>query len=104
MSEIVALKPKQYAYKIEGGEENKKSKDVKKNVIKSLKVADYRECLLESKVIRKEQNMIQAKKHTIYTIKQNKVALNDDDNSKEEFKRYILENKIDTLAHGHHKI
>jgi hypothetical protein len=31
--------------------------------------------------------MIQAKRHQIYIIKQNKVALNEDD--KEEFKRYF---------------
>jgi hypothetical protein len=43
--------------------------------------------------------MIQAKKHKIYTIKQNKVALNED--NRDEFKRYICENKIDTLAYGH---
>ena len=42
------------------------------------------------------------KKHQIYTLKQNKVALNEDDN--EEFKRYICKNKINTLAHGHYKI
>ena len=46
--------------------------------------------------------MIQAKKHQIYTTKQNKVALNEDD--RDEFKRHICENKIDTLAHGHYKI
>lgn len=60
--------------------------------------------LLESKVIRKEKNIIQAKMHIIHAIKQNKVALNDDDNSKEKFKRHILCNEIDTLAHGHYKI
>jgi hypothetical protein len=58
--------------------------------------------LLKNKVSRKEQYMTQAKRHQIYTIKQNKVALNEDD--KEEFKRYILENRIDTLAHGHYQI
>jgi hypothetical protein len=31
--------------------------------------------------------------------KQNKVALNED--NRDEFKRYICGNKIDTLAHGH---
>jgi hypothetical protein len=108
MTEIVALKPKQYVYKTEDGEEKKKSKGIKKNVIKTLKLDDYKRCLLENKVIRKEQFLIQTKKHQIYTIKQNKVALNEDD--KEEFKRYILrairleEDKVFTLAHGHYQI
>ena len=38
MTQLVALKPKQYAYRTEDDEENKKSKGVKKNVIKTLKV------------------------------------------------------------------
>lgn len=58
--------------------------------------------LIEGKVIRKEQFMIQAKKYQFYTLKQNKVALNEHD--KQEFRRYICENKSDTLAHGHYKI
>jgi hypothetical protein len=101
MEEGVFLKPKQYAYKFDN-EEKKKSKGIKKNVTKTLKLEDYKDCLLKNKVSRKEQYMTQAKRHQIYTIKQNKVALNEDD--KEEFKRYILENRIDTLAHGHYQI
>lgn len=46
--------------------------------------------------------MIQAKRNQIYTLKQNKVALNEDDN--EEFKRYIRNNKINTLVYGHYKV
>jgi hypothetical protein len=94
MEEEVFLKPKQYAFKVDG-EEKKKSKGIKKNVTKTLKLENYKDCLLKNKVYRKEQFMIQAKRHQIYTIKQNKVALNEDD--KEEFKRHILENKINTL-------
>jgi hypothetical protein len=101
MEEGVFLEPKQYAYIVDN-EEKKKSKGIKKNVTKTLKLEDYKDCLLKNKVSRKEQYMIQAKRHQIYIIKRNKVALNEDD--KEEFKRYILENKIDTLAHGHYQI
>ena len=98
MEEGIFLKPKQYAFSVDG-EEKKKSKGVKKNVTKTLKLNDFKRCLLEGKVIRKEQFMIQAKRHQIYTLKQNKVALNEDD--KEEFKICIRNNKINTLAHGH---
>lgn len=41
-----------------------------------------------------KQFMIQVKRHQIYTLKQNKVALNKDD--KEEFKQYICNNKTNT--------
>ena len=59
---MVALKPKQHAYRTEDNEENKKCKGVKKNVIKTLKVEDYKNCLFENKIIRKEQYLIQSKK------------------------------------------
>ena len=91
MTEIVALKPKQYAYKTEDGYEHRKSKGVKKNVTKTVKVDDYKRCLFDHSVIRREQNMIRAKKHVIYTIKMNKIALNDDDNSWRDFKRHFRE-------------
>jgi hypothetical protein len=102
MIECVALKPKQYAYKTENVGETKICKGIKKNVIKTLKVDEYKDCLFDNTVVRKEQYLIQAKKHQIYTVKQNKVALNAED--KDEFKRYICDNKIDTLAYGHYQI
>lgn len=87
ITECVGLKPKQYMFKNENGEENKKKK-IKKNVIKKLKVEDYRKCLFENKIVIKEQFLIQAKKHQIYTIKQI-VALNNDGKNKEEYKNYF---------------
>lgn len=68
MEEFVGLKPKQYAFKVDG-EEKKKSKGVKKSVTKTLKLDDFKKCLFENKVVRKEQNMIRSKIHQIYTIK-----------------------------------
>jgi hypothetical protein len=99
ITEHVGLKPKQYAFKVENGEETKKSKGVKMNVVKALKVDDYKRCLFENKTIRRVQYMIRSKIHQIYTIKQNKIALNED-----EFKRFIGYDKVDTLAYGHYKI
>uniref|UniRef100_A0A1I7W9B1 Aquarius_N domain-containing protein n=1 Tax=Heterorhabditis bacteriophora TaxID=37862 RepID=A0A1I7W9B1_HETBA len=45
----------------------------------NLEIGRLKRCLLEGKVTRKDQFMIQAKKHQIYTLKQDKVALNEDD-------------------------
>ena len=45
--------------------------------------------------------MIQAKKHKIYNLKQNKVALNEGD---KKFRGCICDDKINTLAHRDHKI
>ena len=102
--EYVGLKPKQYSYKTEDNQETKKSKGVKKYVIKSLGFDDYKRCLFDNEIMRKEQFMIRAKMHKIYTIRQNKMVFNKDDI--EEYKRHIDDknHKIDTLAYGHYKI
>uniref|UniRef100_A0A1I7WQW5 DNA-directed DNA polymerase n=1 Tax=Heterorhabditis bacteriophora TaxID=37862 RepID=A0A1I7WQW5_HETBA len=83
---VYCIKPKQYTFKVDDGKSNKKSKDVKKYVIKKLAIDDYKRCLFENKLIRKEQYIIRAQKHQVYTIKRNKVNIKD-----------ILGNKYDTL-------
>lgn len=59
---------------------------------------------MNSKIVRKEQYLIRSKQQQIYTVKQNKVALNVDNIN--EFKRYIVKDDkdYDTLAYGHYKI
>jgi len=101
IEEGVFVKPKVYSYKVEG-KENNKIKRIKKNVTKTLKLEEFKENVLQNKIVRKEQYRIQSKNHEINTIKQNKIALNLEDGN--EYKRYILENKIDTLAHEHYLI
>lgn len=49
MEERVFLKPKQYAFSVNGEEKNK-SKRVKKNVTKTLNLDDFKRCLLERKI------------------------------------------------------
>ena len=44
-------------------------------------------------------NVIRSYNHEVFTEEVNKVALCSDDD-----KRYILENRVNTLAWGHHKI
>lgn len=60
----------------------RKRKSKKKLKTKILKLNDLKKCLLKGKV------MIQTKRHQIYTLKQNKLALNE--NNKKEFKKYIF--------------
>lgn len=106
MEELVVLKPKQYAYKIaeetcenfkeyqnkriqeknpklpkvlKPVDENKKSKGIKKNVVKNeLKVEDFRKCLFDKTIVRKTQYTIRSVKQQVFTQCQNKVALNND--------------------------
>ena len=82
------------------GEESKKCKGVKKQVVeKSIIHEDYKTCLLTGKEQLRKQNIIRSYNHEVYTEEVDKIAL-----SAEDDKRYILEDGIHTLAWGHYKI
>ena len=100
IEEFAALRAKLYTFKMNDGEENKKCKGIKKRVVeKSIVHEDYKTCLFELKEQRRQMNVLRSYNHTIYTETVNKVALSPFDD-----KRYILEDNINTLAWGHHKI
>ena len=100
IEEFVALRAKLYSFKMNDGEENKKCKGIKSGVVKKIIAhEDYKTCLFELKEQRRQMNVLRSYDHTIYTETVNKVALSPFDD-----KRYILEDNINTLAWGHHKI
>ena len=97
MTEFVALRPKLYAYRMLDGGEGKRCKGVRRCVVeKSLSIEDYKKCLNYGENAYRSQMLIQNKKHTIYTVRVNKIALNRDDD-----KRVVCEDGISTLARGH---
>ena len=74
--------------------ETQKAKGVKKNVIKkSFLFKVYKKCLFTEETLIKEMNILRSQNHKIFSMTVNKVALSSNDN-----KRFICENKIDTLA------
>lgn len=105
MTEFVGLRAKCYAIRsLDGNSRNdkiKKAKGVKKNVLKNKITFDhYIECIMNNCEIVENQNTIRSVMHRVYTIRQNKVALNPFDD-----KRYLIKpNYVDTLAWGHYKI
>ena len=100
IEEFVGLRAKLYSYKMYEGEETKKCKGVRKMVVKrSIAHEDYKTCLFTGKEQMRRMNVIRSYNHEVFTEEINKVALCSDDD-----KRYILENRINTLAWGHHKI
>ena len=100
IKEFVGLRAKLYSYKMDEGEESKKCKGVKKQVVeKSITHEDYKTCLLTGKEQLRKMIIIRSYNHEVYTEEVNKVAL-----SAEDDKRYILEDGIHTLAWGHYKI
>ena len=100
IKEFVGLRAKLYSFVMDGGEESKKCKGIKKQVVEnSITHEDYKTCLLTGREQLRKQNIIRSYEHEVYTEEVNKIALSAGDD-----KRYILENGIHTLAWGHYKI
>lgn len=116
MTEFIGLRSKMYTYKIQdetfedetvedetvedGTVVIKKLKGVRKPCLDNkITFEDYYDSLFNKKEKVVSMNLIRSKKHTIFSVKQNKLALS----SKDE-KRCILENKINTLPFGHYSI
>ena len=96
MTELVALRPKRYAYKMSNSE-GKRFKGIKKCVVKkTLMLDDYKKCLFNSMITYRSQLMFRSRKHEVYTVEVNKVALNRDNE-----KRIAKKDGITTLARGH---
>ncbi|XP_023227411.1 uncharacterized protein LOC111627943 [Centruroides sculpturatus] len=96
MTKFVGLRAKMHAFKVENKEE-KKAKDIEKCVVKNkISFEDYKDCLFNNIKQCRTMNLIRSKKHKIYSMKANKLALSPHDN-----KRHILEDGIHLLALGH---
>jgi len=101
IDEFVALRAKSYAFSV-SGLETIKAKGVKKHVIKNnLTLKDHKKCLFNEigQDPLREMYSIRSYKHRIHTILSKKLALNFYDD-----KRYVLEDGINTLTHGHYRI
>ena len=90
ITHFVGLRPKLYTFKVEEKGETRKSKGVKKNVIKkSLSFEDYKKCLFTEEKEMREMNIIRSQNHDVYSMTVNKVALSANDD-----KRLICETKL----------
>ena len=81
MIEFVAPGPKTYSYLTEDHNDVKKTKGTKKCVIKRiLKFNDYKNCLLNNKIILKSQQRFTSEPNFVYTeeINYNALSSNDD--------------------------
>ena len=105
MTEFVELRPKTYACQIDDYNDDddddddnklKEAKGTKKCVIKrELKFNNYKDCLLNNKVVLKSQQRFKSAKHDIYTENVNKITLSPNDN-----KRLSTFDKITTYPYG----
>jgi hypothetical protein len=99
--EFVGLRSKMYSFMKEGGKSKATAKGIKKNVIKSLTIHQYRKAIFSNNVKDMKQktsfNLIRSMNHQLYSINVNKTGLCCYDD-----KRYVLGDNIHTLAHGHY--
>jgi hypothetical protein len=99
IEEFVGLRAKLYSYRM-AGEDYKKSKGVKKNVVKNaITHDDYKDCLFTKREQSRKMNVIRSHHHDIFTEEVNKIALSADDD-----KRVIMQDGIHTIAHGHYSL
>ena len=83
MKEFVALRSKAYAYLMEDGSEHKKAKETKKCIIKrEFMFENYKDSLLNDKIILKSQQRFKSNHHRVYTEDVNKIALSSNDDKK----------------------
>ena len=96
MTEFIALRPKTYAYLMDDDCEVKKAKGTKKCVIKRvLNFNDYKDCLLNNKIVLKSQQRFKSERHDVYTEEINKIALSSNDD-----KRMQIFDKITSYPYG----
>ena len=68
MTEVVALRPKAYAYLDDDGSDHKKAKCTKKCVIKQkLMFQNYKDCLFNNKTVYRSQERFKSFYHDVYT-------------------------------------
>ena len=100
MTEFVYLRSKVYSFLVEGEEETKKLKGVKKHALRRrITFEDYKQCVKENTKKFNTMQTIRSYKHDIFSSKLNKLSLSPHDE-----KRYVCLDGINTLAWGHFRI
>ena len=80
ITEVVAIRPKTYAYLTDDDNEHKKAKGTRKCVIKpEITFKNYTDCLFNDKIILKSQHRFKSYNHDVYTEEVNKIALSAND-------------------------
>ena len=83
MIEFIGLREKTYAYLLDDDSEHKKVKGTKMCVIKRRPMfKNYKDCLLNNKIILKLQQRFKSNHHNEYTEKINKIALSSNDDKR----------------------
>ena len=96
MKLFVGVGAKTYAYLKDDDSDLKKAKGPKKCIMKRrLMVKNYKDCLLNNKIILKSQQRFKSNYHEVYTEEINKIALSSNDD-----KRLQTFDKVTTYPYG----
>ena len=80
IKEVVAIRPKAYAYLHDDVNDHKKAKGTKKCVMRQkLMFQNFKNCLFNSKTVCRSQQIFKSYNHDVYTEKVNKIALSSSD-------------------------
>ena len=83
MTKSATPRAKTYSYLMYDDSEAKKAKGTKKCVIKRmLKFNDYKNCVLNKKVVLKSQQKFKSEEHNVCTEEVNKIVLSSDDDKR----------------------
>ena len=103
MTRFIGLRPKLYSFEyldLSGAVFGKNTaKGVQKAMKNRLTFDEYESCLINMNTKIVQMNSIRSDHHALFTYNINKIGLSAFDD-----KRYILDDGITTLAHGHHRI
>ena len=99
IAEFVGLRPKMYSILEADGQEKKKAKGISKRTTSRMMHSSYREALFGETSSTASMQRITSKNQRVYTVCLEKIGLSPYDD-----KRYVLEDKVGTLAYGHHRI
>ena len=73
MTEVIALRPKAYAYLKDDGSDHKKAEGTKKYAIKQkLMVENFKDCFFNNKTVERSQKRFKSYYHVAYTEEVNK--------------------------------
>ena len=83
MIEVVALRPKAYAFLDDDGNKYRKSKGTKRCVIKQkLVFKNFKNCLFNNKTVYTSQQRFKSYNHVVYTEEVNKITLSNNDDKR----------------------
>ena len=105
ITEFVGLRSKMYSLEVPDAEKDedkhkKTAKGIKKNTVKkTLTIENYKDALFNEENVYRTMNNIRSINHDLYCQEINKLALSSYDD-----KRYVLNDKINTLAYDHYSI